>query len=487
MSKIINNNIYVYVDEVDHKSIVFNKNNFILYNIPFIIGSIINDYIKLNDEKFICDRYNINANELENLINRFNLKFNEDSNKEIFTSYNPKVLKVLRLIISNTCNLKCKYCYADEGTYKSNKLFMETHESKQILDELFKHFDVIEEISFFGGEPLLNIKVIEFVCKYLNDKFNMGEIIHKPRFSLVTNGTLINDKFIKLVNEYKINITISVDGPKDINDELRIDKSGKGKFDTIKKNVFKLKKDTIEPSLIECTYTGKHIEKGYNIDNLHDFLRKEFDVKTIFINTVDINSNNKFYEELKLSKLQLNLLNNKDLENSFNKFLESDVYDSDVLKILTTINNKNKKHSYFYCNAGIEQLSINTNGDIYPCQLFIGLENNKFYMGNILKDGLINNNYKSVKEILLQNTKFKNKKCIKCSEKYNCNSCIGVLYKNKKTLNPFSNERCSRLKENNNKVIREVIKLYTDERKYKLLTKKLKEFKNYYAKRGINL
>ena len=136
----------------------------------------------------------------------------------------------------------------------------------------------VEEISFFGGEPLLNIDVIEIICKY----FSCKDI----KFSMVTNLTLLDEKVINLINKYNIMITGSLDGPKDINYANRLTLDGEGTFDIISDNIKKLKiKNPKALKMIEATYTNQSYKK-YSKRQLANFFYENYKVSNIMFGDV---------------------------------------------------------------------------------------------------------------------------------------------------------------------------------------------------------
>ena len=135
-------------------------------------------------------------------------------------------VKIIKINMANMCNLKCKYCYANAGTYNKPKKIMSEQTIKQIIKFIHNHKE-LEYICFFGGEPLLNISGIKMICE------KAREINPNVKFLCQTNGTLINAEFIKLLKKFEIELTLSIDGNKKDNDRNRIDVNGNGTFEKI--------------------------------------------------------------------------------------------------------------------------------------------------------------------------------------------------------------------------------------------------------------
>lgn len=486
-NKELTKNSYIFLDKENEICLVLDKSKFNLLKIPYFIGCILKDVSANINFNSICNKYNLSQEDLENTILKFNSNFKKISYINKFKE-DSKSLKLLRLIITNTCNLKCKYCYANEGTYQTSDNYTNTNakmkisDAKKIIDNVLLSYEEIDEISFFGGEPFLNFDVIKEIINYIVEKVNEGKLKKIPRFSTVTNGTIVTKEIIELINKFNIHVVVSLDGPKDVNDQLRITKTDSGTYDLIEKNILYLKKYTNQPSIIECTYTSKHIKNGYNKKNLLKFFKDKFDIKIVHICPVSIENDSLRFLELDIHEKKV--LKKDNIDERFNEFLYSNIYDSTVIKFLTIFNTKSLKFSKYYCNAGIEQITINVNGDIFPCQLFTSANSNEFYMGNLLNENLNNEKFISVRKKLSSNSKLKYDKCITCEEKYICSTCIGHLYKDKGIINPISQNYCNTLKEFNNNCINAALKIYSDKEKYKILIDRLEDLKMHYDSMG---
>ena len=143
------------------------------------------------------------------------------------------VVKALCLHIAHDCNLACRYCFAGEGEYKGDRSLMSFEVGKKALDFLVANSGSRRnlEVDFFGGEPLLNFDVVKRLVAY-------GRGIEKEkdkhfRFTLTTNGVLLNDEVIEFANREMDNIVLSIDGRKDVHDHMRPFKNGSGSYDLI--------------------------------------------------------------------------------------------------------------------------------------------------------------------------------------------------------------------------------------------------------------
>ncbi|MBO5485638.1 MAG: thioether cross-link-forming SCIFF peptide maturase, partial [Eubacterium sp.] len=177
------------------------------------------------------------------------------------------VVKALCLHIAHDCNLACRYCFAGEGEYKGDRSLMSYEVGKKALDFLVENSGSRRnlEVDFFGGEPLLNFDVVKKLVAY-------GREIEKEkdkhfRFTLTTNGVLLNDDIIEFANEEMDNIVLSIDGRKEVHDHMRPFKNGTGSYDFI---IDKFKK--VAESRNQSKYYVRGTFTHYNLDFVKDVL-----------------------------------------------------------------------------------------------------------------------------------------------------------------------------------------------------------------------
>ena len=143
------------------------------------------------------------------------------------------VVKALCLHVAHTCNLNCAYCFASQGKYHGDRALMSFEVGKRALDFLIEHSGTRRnlEVDFFGGEPLMNWDVVKQLVQYARTQ---EEAHHKHfRFTLTTNGMLIDDDVIDFANREMSNVVLSLDGRKEVHDRLRVDYAGNGSYDRI--------------------------------------------------------------------------------------------------------------------------------------------------------------------------------------------------------------------------------------------------------------
>ena len=161
--------------------------------------------------------------------------FTEDTYKDRVIDFKKRstVVKALCLHIAHDCNLACRYCFAEEGEYHGRRALMSYEVGRQALDFLIANSGNRRnlEVDFFGGEPLMNWQVVKDLVAYGREQ----EKIHdkKFRFTLTTNGILLNDEVQEFVNREMSNVVLSIDGRKEVNDKMRPFRNGRGSYDLI--------------------------------------------------------------------------------------------------------------------------------------------------------------------------------------------------------------------------------------------------------------
>ncbi|MBQ7302265.1 MAG: thioether cross-link-forming SCIFF peptide maturase, partial [Clostridia bacterium] len=162
--------------------------------------------------------------------------FTEDTFEPMATSLKDKtrgVVKALCLHIAHTCNLNCAYCFASQGKYHGERALMSFEVGKRALDFLVEHSGTRRnlEVDFFGGEPLMNFDVVKQLVAYAR---SIEKAAGKNfRFTLTTNGMLIDDDVIDFANREMSNVVLSLDGRKEIHDRYRVDYAGRGSWERI--------------------------------------------------------------------------------------------------------------------------------------------------------------------------------------------------------------------------------------------------------------
>ena len=154
-----------------------------------------------------------------------------------------------------------------------------SHETaKEFVEFCVREFKQIRNIVFFGGEPFLNPSVIMYVCHMFDIMYKEGKINYLPKFGAITNGTIFSTQIMEIINRYFSFLTISIDGPREINDANRIDVSGAGSYDRITRFIEQVSKNTKLLVQYESTFTEKHKLLGYTHKSIQDFMKETFNL-----------------------------------------------------------------------------------------------------------------------------------------------------------------------------------------------------------------
>ncbi len=291
------------------------------------------------------------------------------------------VVKALCLHIAHTCNLNCSYCFASQGKYHGERAVMSFEVGKRALDFLVENSGKRHnlEVDFFGGEPLLNFDVVKQLVAYARSiEKDAGKNF---RFTLTTNGMLIDDDVIDFANREMSNVVLSLDGRREIHDRFRVDYAGKGSFDTI---VPKFQK------LVEAREGKNYYMRGTFTHANPDFLN---DIKVM----LDLGFNELSMEPVVCAEGDPAELTDADIE------IVKDQYEQ-LAALMLERHREGRGFTFYHymidlkggpciykrisgCGSGTEYMAVTPWGDLYPCHQFVGDE--KFKLGNIY-DGVTN-------------------------------------------------------------------------------------------------
>jgi len=317
--------------------------------------------------------FNFQEKELSDFLENIESKLTADNAiSNITVNRNSRNIFRITLHISNDCNLRCKYCYADGGNYNLSRGLMTIETAQNFVDFCVQHFDNIGNIVFFGGEPLMNIDAMEYICEKIDEYHRQGRIKKLPTFGIITNGTIINERLLALMKKYISFITVSIDGPKAINDANRVYPNGSGSYDKIDKFIKTIKSETNVDIKYEATYTESHIQENISKKELTTFFLDEFAMEGTIAD-----------------EMSLNVDSCQELSDFFKKenFTTSDLRNlpRSFWDILTTIVYKKPKQM---CQIYSEIVAISAEGDIYPCHINTGKEHLR--LGNISGRNIFN-------------------------------------------------------------------------------------------------
>ena len=303
--------------------------------------------------------------------------FTEDIYEKPINSYKdrPTVVKALCLHIAHDCNLACKYCFAEEGEYKGKRELMSYEVGKKALDFLVANSGSRRnlEVDFFGGEPLMNFQVVKDLVKYgrsIEEKNNKHF-----RFTLTTNGVLLNDEIMEFANENMDNVVLSIDGRKEIHDMMRPFPKGDGSYDLIVPKFIKFADSrNQEKYYVRGTFTHNNLDFSKDVLHLADLGFKQISVEPVVAKDTDdyaIREEDlpKLYEEYDNLAKEMVERHGTDREFNFFHFMIDLEGGPCVYKRLSG------------CGSGTEYLAVTPTGDLYPCHQFVG--DTDFLMGNV--------------------------------------------------------------------------------------------------------
>ena len=352
--------------------------------------------------------------------------FTEDIYEEYIQDFKSRetVVKALCLHIAHDCNLACRYCFAEEGEYKGKRGLMSYEVGKQALDFLIANSANRRnlEVDFFGGEPLMNFKVVKELVEYGREQ----EKIHdkKFRFTLTTNGVLLSDDIIEFANKEMSNVVLSIDGRKEVHDYMRPSHNGKGSYDLILPKFKKLAESRKQDNYyVRGTFTKNNLDFSEDVKHLAELGFKQISIEPVVSPLEDPYSIQE--EDLLIifeqyDKLAKYMIEKRQAGEDFNFFhFMIDLSGGPcVAKRLSG------------CGTGTEYLAVNPWGDLYPCHQFVGQE--EFLMGNVF-DGISRTDIvKRFKEISV----YSKEKCKDCFAKFYCSGgCAANSYNYHGTIN----------------------------------------------------
>jgi uncharacterized protein len=282
----------------------------------------------------------------------------------------------LVLMVSQTCNLRCKYCYGGDGSYGGSRSVMPQETALKIVDLLVDRSPKKEcGFTFFGGEPLLNFQLIKKTVAYAKQRAReKGKWL---RFHITTNGTLMGDEVMSFLVKEGFGILISHDGPKKVHDQVRVFPDGGGTFDAVGDTIMRLKRRQKRFSL-RATVTHRCVslksiseffsDKGFSQVHIHPVSQRHHGeaVSGLELDTFDYNRLLRQYEQVAQGVIRCFREKKPVIFNPFRKYL-------DLIK-------RNARRS-FPCGVCRGMSAVSTDGNIYPCHRFVGME--PFIIGTV--------------------------------------------------------------------------------------------------------
>lgn len=319
-------------------------------------------------------------------------------------------VKAMCLHIAHDCNLRCKYCFADTGEYMGHRELMSVETGKAAIDYLLHYSKGRRnlEVDFFGGEPLMNFDPVKEIVQYARSKETEYDKVF--RFTVTTNGILLDDDKINFINREMSNVVLSIDGRKEINDRVRPRADGRGSYDAIIPKFQKLverRNGPYDQYYVRGTFTK------YNLDFTEDVLHlNELGFDQISVEPVVADPKEPY------------ALTEQDLPRIFEEYER-------LAKIMIKRRGTPKDFNFFHfmidleqgpcaikrlrgCGCGNEYVAVTPSGDVYPCHQFVGHEDWK--MGDVFSLSLD----ASLKKQFASATVYGKEECKNCWAKFYC-------------------------------------------------------------------
>lgn len=320
------------------------------------------------------------------------------------------VVKALCLHVAHDCNLKCRYCFAEEGEYQGKRSLMSAEVGKKAIDFIIANSGKRRnlEVDFFGGEPLMNFDVVKEIVEYGREQ----EKLHDKnfRFTITTNGILLDDEKQKYINENMHNVVLSLDGRKEINDYMRPRAGGQGSYDIIVPKFQKLAESRNQTDYyLRGTFTHNNLDFSKDVFHIADDLGfKQVSVEPVVAEATESyaiteDDLDTIFEEYEKLAEQL-YIRHKTGEKDFNffHFMVDLTGGPCIAKRLSG------------CGSGTEYLAVTPEGDLYPCHQFVGQE--EYKIGSVY-NGIENT---AIREEFANCNVYTKPDCKKCWAKFYC-------------------------------------------------------------------
>lgn len=399
------------VDDITYDILDYLNGTFFDYTESYVVKQLENKY----SEHDVKDAYRsiVDMKEVGKL-------FSEDIHENLANEQNlNSPIKAICLNVAHDCNLECSYCFAAKGDFGCGRELMTLETAKNAVDFVVRKSGNIHnlEMDFFGGEPLMNFEVVKETVKYARSL----EKAHnkKFRFTITTNGLLLDDEKIDFINNEMFDVVLSLDGRKEINDKYRVTRAAKGSYDTVVPKFRKLvSKRGNKSYYARGTYTKDNLQFSDDVVHMNDLGFEHISMEPALCGdkfsasvTEDCLEEVLKEHEILCDKL-INMKNSGKKIDFFNFNVDIDKGPC-ILKRLKG------------CGCGNDYIAVTPNGDIYSCHQVVGEE--KFKMGNVNK-GVF---YEGMKKPFLNMTIYHKEKCRDCWAKFYCSGgCAAKNYFN---------------------------------------------------------
>lgn len=338
-----------------------------------------------------------------------NMLFTEDPYSQMLPQWTKKtVVKALCLHVAHDCNLRCSYCFAGTGEYLGHRSLMSLEVGEKAIDFLIENSGNRKnlEVDFFGGEPLMNFDVVKGVVEYAREREK--ETGKNFRFTITTNAMILEEDKRKYINENMHNIVLSLDGRKEVNDEVRKRVDGTGSYDRILPLIKKMVDERGDGQYyIRGTFTRKNLDFAEDVLHLADLGFEQVSVEPVVANRdsgldIRVEDLDKVCSEYeRLAKEYVERRQNGKWFNFFHFMIDLEGGPC-IAKRLRG------------CGSGTEYLAVTPEGELYPCHQFVG--HKEFLLGNVF-DGL---NQNPAREIFRETNVYTKPRCGSCWAKFYC-------------------------------------------------------------------
>ena len=413
-------------------NIIIDQNSGCVHSVDDVAYDIITNYENKNKDEiksYILEKYkdrdDVTAEDIDlcfddiETLKKEGRLFAEDTFEKTASAFKKRqgVLKAICLHVAHDCNLACKYCFAGKGEYDGPKGLMSYETGKRALDFLVEQSGTRHnlEVDFFGGEPLLNWDVCKKLVEYgrsIEKKYNKNF-----RFTVTTNGVLLNDEIMDFCNKEMGNVVLSLDGRKETHDRLRITRKNTGSYDMIIDKFKKFAQSRNQKDYyMRGTYTHFNTDFSKDIIHMADEGFKELSIEPVVCDPSEDYALKD--SDLPVLKEQYEILANEMLRryrkgNGFTFYhymIDLDAGPCIVKRVSG-------------CGVGTEYMAVTPDGELYPCHQFVGDE--KFLLGDIW-NGVKN---KNVLEQFENCNVYSHKECKDCFAKLYCSGgCAANAY-----------------------------------------------------------
>lgn len=313
------------------------------------------------------------------------------------------IIKAMCLHVAHDCNLRCPYCFADQGPYGGDRGLMSFETGKAALELLFAESQNRKNlnIDFFGGEPLMNFEVVKELVLYIKER--TAQLGKEAELTLTTNALLLDKAKGDFLKEHNISVVLSLDGRPLVQDKMRYTANQKGSYELVAENIKNFIADGYENYIVRGTFTRENTDFLEDLKHLASLGLKNLSLEPV------TGPEGAFYtirnEDLPQILAEYDrLVDYMEEEVDFNFFhFNVDIYKGPCLP---------KRVSA--CGAGHEYLAVSPQGDLYPCHQFVGME--EFSMGNV-RDGIIS---REIGKTLQGANVFNKEECSECWARFYC-------------------------------------------------------------------